>query len=154
MAYIAETGAYYADGRRRYQFPDMLVPFFEGIGMRELAEEHVYCACLDARLHLIGCFEASHGAAIFAYFPVREILQKALLIGAVCIAVCHNHPSGDATPSARDLESTQKLKDACEIVGLSLIDHIILPAHSSCYFSFANEGLIGSSEKQKETHKK
>jgi len=152
VAYIAETGAYRADGRRQYQSPEMLVSFFEGIGIREMAEEYVYCACIDNRLHLIGCFEASHGSAAIAHFPIREILQKALLIGASAIAICHNHPSGDPTPSGLDLEGTKKLEDACGVIGISLIDHIIMPANSAWYFSFANEGLIGLSEKKEEIH--
>ena len=53
-------------------------------------------------------------------------MQKALMIGAVKIALTHNHPGGDSTPSDSDIQSTKTLKEACNIMGIELLDHIIV----------------------------
>ena len=136
---LKESGAAYkVDGRKVFNNPLALADFFgDAVGIRNAANEHVYVACLDSKLHIIGCFEASHGTVNASLFPVREILQKALLIGAVSIAIAHNHPAGDITPSAEDTEATERIKAACDIIGIQLIDHIIIGANTANYYSFA-----------------
>ena len=141
--YLRETGSFNIDGRRVYSSPDALAEFFgDVIGIRQAAEEHVYIACLDTKLHLIGCFEASHGSVNGSMFPVREILQKSLMIGAVHIVLSHNHPSGDVTPSNDDISCTDRLKQACDICGVSLIDHVVVGANNMWYHSFAEHGQL------------
>ena len=54
------------------------------------------------------------------------IFREALKAGAEEIIVAHNHPSGDLTPSNADLESTEKLRQGAELVGLGFLDHLIL----------------------------
>ncbi len=71
---------------------------------------------------------------------VSEILKKALRKGARGIIVAHNHVSGNLNPSNHDLNFTQRLKQACELVEVTLIDHIIYSL--SGYFSFKEENLI------------
>ena len=140
---LRERGFYVADGRRVYSSPDLLADFFgDSIGIRQAAEEHLYVACLDSKLHIIGCFEGSHGSINTSMFPVREILQKSLMIGAVSIAISHNHPSGDYTPSRQDIDATKRIKQACDICGLSLIDHVIVAANNPGYFSLMQHGNI------------
>lgn len=125
------------DGRKVFNNPLALSDFFgDSIGIRNAANEHVYVACMDAKLHIIGCFEASHGSVNCSLFPVREILQKALMIGAVSIAIAHNHPTGDYTPSNEDKEATERIKTAAEIVGVNFIDHVIIGANNPGYYSF------------------
>lgn len=140
---LSECGYYVADGRRSYSFPEALADFFgDSIGIRQAADEHVYIACLDSKLHIVGCFEASHGSVNSSMFPVREILQKSLMIGAVSIAVSHNHPSGDFTPSREDIAATKRIKDACGICGINCIDHIILAANDPGFMSMHEHGLM------------
>ena len=67
----------------------------------------------------------------------RTILRRALLNNAAGIVVFHNHPSDDPTPGREDIAFTAKLHDACEIMGINLIDHIVMTDDS--YFSFAGE---------------
>ena len=134
---IRESGTYKVDGRKVFNNPLALSDFFgDSIGIRNAANEHVYVACMDTKLHIIGCFEASHGSVNCSMFPVREILQKALMIGAVSIAICHNHPTGDYTPSNEDREATSRIKAAAELVGINFIDHVILGANNAGYYSF------------------
>ena len=140
---LAECGSYVADGRRVYSSPALLADFFGNvIGIRQAADEHVYIACLDTKLHIVGCFEASHGCVNYSLFPVREILQKSLLIGAVSIVLSHNHPTGDYTPSKQDIEATKRLKEACNICGLSLLDHVIVGANNPGYYSMMEQKSI------------
>lgn len=141
--FLSECGLYVADGRRSYSSPDALADFFgDSIGIRQAACEHVYIACLDSKLHIIGCFEASHGSVNSSMFPVREILQKSLMIGAVYIAVSHNHPSGDYTPSREDIAATKRIKEACGICGIDCIDHVIIAANNSGFLSMRENGFM------------
>ena len=67
-------------------------------------------------------------------------MQRALLCNASRIMVAHNHPSGDSSPSREDKKSTMKIKEACDLMGISLLDHIIIGEDE--YFSFKAEGLL------------
>lgn len=141
--YIAECGTVNIDGRKTYNNSVLLADFFgDSIGIRNCAEEHVYIACLNNRMKMIGCFEVSRGSVNSSVFPVREILQKSLLIGAVNIALSHNHPSGDITPSKMDIDATKRLKQACEICGIGIVDHVIIGANNADYCSMFKSGII------------
>lgn len=71
---------------------------------------------------------------------IKEIIKKALLLGASAIIISHNHPSGNCKPSDVDLKATQKLHKACINVGIELVDHVIVT--TSSHFSFASNGLL------------
>jgi DNA repair protein RadC len=68
----------------------------------------------------------------------REIFIHAIKDNSAAIIVCHNHPSGNAKPSSEDLEITEGLKDAGEILGIPLLDHLIISRNG--YYSFKLEG--------------
>lgn len=72
----------------------------------------------------------------------REILHHAVKNLAVGIIIAHNHPSGITQPSQQDQLFTQKLKQACDNLGVQLLDHIITGQAS--YLSFREEGLLES----------
>lgn len=57
---------------------------------------------------------------------VREVVKRALELGASSIILAHNHPSGDTTPSPEDIEITKQIAKACEAVGIRLHDHLII----------------------------
>ena len=67
----------------------------------------------------------------------RRIIKEALLTNATAIILFHNHPSGTPVPSVADINETNKLRKACDIFDISLLDHIILTDES--YYSFADE---------------
>lgn len=71
----------------------------------------------------------------------REVFKGALTRSAAGIIACHNHPSGDPTPSQDDLLLTNRLKEAGEIMGIKFIDHIIIGS-SGNYVSFKERGHI------------
>ena len=140
---IRETGqAYHVDGRKTFTNPEDIARFMlYEVGMIEAAEEFLYILCLDNKGHLTGLFEASHGGVNASLFPIREIYQKALLLGAVNIVMTHNHPSGDPTPSAEDIAATNKLRAAGEIIGIGALDHIITGTISGSYYSFTENRM-------------
>jgi DNA repair protein RadC len=69
-----------------------------------------------------------------------SILKKALEQDATALVLCHNHPSGNLTPSRADEQLTQKIKQAAALMDIQVLDHIIV-SHEG-YFSFADEGMI------------
>lgn len=71
---------------------------------------------------------------------VRIILQTALLAHASGIILSHNHPSGNMVASSNDNAITSKLKKACELLDITLLDHIILS--DTGYLSYADEGML------------
>lgn len=89
-------------------------------------EEHLYMLAFATNLSLLGVFEISHGTVNSSVVTPREILIRALAIGAANIALDHNHPSGDVQPSKADVDVTKRVRKACEIVGVQLCDHIII----------------------------
>ena len=56
----------------------------------------------------------------------REVFRTAIIRNAVSIILAHNHPSGDTIPSDEDINTTKKLKEAGEIIGITLLDHVVV----------------------------
>ena len=71
---------------------------------------------------------------------VRIILAVALKTLATGIILVHNHPSGNLKPSREDLKITEQLKSSCDLIGITLLDHLIITKED--YFSFADDGLL------------
>lgn len=103
-------------------------------------EEVVYLLCFDTKCKPIGIFELSRGTLNLSVMNPREIILKALLCNAKGIIVAHNHPTGDTTPSQTDKDSTQRLKQACDIVGVSLLDSLVIS--SETYYSFKEANIL------------
>ena len=103
------------------------------------AEEYVYMIAFDTKQKPLGVFEISHGTVNASVLNPREVYLKALLVGAVNIVLIHNHPSGDNSPSRADIESTKRIKESGNLLGIKLIDHIII---GDDYLSLAEESLL------------
>ncbi|WP_421873988.1 JAB domain-containing protein [Marinoscillum sp.] len=73
---------------------------------------------------------------------VKVIMQHALMSNASSIIIAHNHPSGNLKASQADLNVTKKVKAACEVMEISLLDHIIVTEERGKYFSFSDECMI------------
>ena len=104
------------------------------------AEEYVYLLCFDSAMHPLGVFEVSHGAFNYASVGIREVFSKALLLCSTSIVLVHNHPSGRINPSDDDKKLLQNLKDASNLLGVSLVDFIIVGGDE--FFSAKAEGMI------------
>lgn len=101
-------------------------------------EEHVAVLALDARRRVLAAELVSQGTLTQSLAHPREIFRTAIKLGAAAIVVGHNHPSGDPTPSPDDHALTRRLRDAAELLGIPLVDHIIV-AQEEC-FSYAESG--------------
>lgn len=108
--------------------------------LHELAEETVYMVCLNTKGIPTAFFVIGKGTVNACYYSTREIFIQALLSSAVQIILCHNHPSGDVTPSAEDITMTGTVKAAGTLLNIPLKDHIIIGGYH--YFSFNEQGLI------------
>jgi len=69
----------------------------------------------------------------------REVYKVAILANSSSIIVCHNHPSGDPTPSREDINVTKMLKEAGELLGIPVLDHIIVGSEGA-YYSLKERG--------------
>lgn len=129
-----ELSVYCPDVDRKMNSPEKIVTLARDyLHMHELPEEYMYMVCMNTKLDMTGVFEISHGNVNSSIVGTREVFQKALLANAVCIAMIHNHPSGDPKPSREDVEVTKRLVEAGNILGIQVLDHIIIgrPSYSS-----------------------
>jgi DNA repair protein RadC len=88
-------------------------------------ERLIVISC-DAALRVIGTDKVSDGGTDQTLFPLREIIVGVLRRDGRSFALAHNHPSGDATPSAEDLAATQSAAEAAAVTGLCFLDHVIV----------------------------
>ncbi|NLL92969.1 MAG: DNA repair protein RadC [Clostridiales bacterium] len=108
--------------------------------LRHKDYENLMMLALNTKSALLGEFNISKGTVNSSIASPREIFVQALRVKAVNIILIHNHPSGDPTPSREDEIVTRRIKDAGDIVGISLIDHIIIGDNS--YISFREKELL------------
>lgn len=101
-------------------------------------EEYLILLCLNAKNYINGIFEVTHGNDMTTTAPIANILKRALLVNSNKIIICHNHPSGDLTPSQSDYIFTDHLYDAAELIGIKLLDHIII-GNNNDYSSILNK---------------
>lgn len=94
---------------------------------------------LDTRHRPIAVHDASIGTADSTTVHPREVFGPALALVASAIIVAHNHPSGDPTPSENDRVVTERLRQAGELLGIALLDHLVVGARR--YYSFADESV-------------
>lgn len=97
-------------------------------------------AMLDTKHRLRRVKIVSVGCLDSTIVHPREVFREAIASAAAAIAIFHNHPSGDPTPSADDLALTARLVGAGELVGIEVVDHVILADHR--YYSLREAGRI------------
>ncbi|HUW05392.1 MAG TPA: DNA repair protein RadC [Williamwhitmania sp.] len=106
----------------------------------DIPHEEFWVLLLNRANKIIGRERTSMGGVSGTVVDLKLILKRGLEVLASSIILCHNHPSGNNKPSDHDKQITQKVKQACELLDISLLDHIIVAG--STYFSFADEGLL------------
>ena len=90
------------------------------------AEEVFILITLNTKNIVTGYFEVHRGTINTSLVHPREVFKRALLNNASNIMVAHNHPSGDPNPSKEDIQTTERLKEAGNLLGINLLDHIIV----------------------------
>jgi DNA repair protein RadC len=89
---------------------------------------------------VIGGYKISSGGITSTVMDIRIILGTALKCLATGIIIAHTHPSGELKPSKSDIDLTEQLKQACKLMEITLLDHLIITSES--YYSFEDEGLL------------
>jgi DNA repair protein RadC len=92
----------------------------------EAAQEIAIMVYLDPEWRLLGMRHHAAGQTQSLLLPVRSIVADAIALDAVAVALAHNHPSGDPTPSSADYRLTQRLARTLDAVDVRLVEHVVL----------------------------
>ena len=115
---------------------ELFAPFVE-----KKDREHLVVAGLNTKAEPTMIHVAHIGTVNQSIAMPREILKPLLLSNSVACIVCHNHPSGHVEPSETDIAFTRKLNEACELLNITLQDHLIIGSNGD-YYSFRSEGHL------------
>lgn len=108
--------------------------------LTDLPYEEFWILLLSRNNKLIEKIKLSQGGLTGTVIDVKIIMKLAIEKLASGIILCHNHPSGNTSPSAADKNITQKIKEAATFFDINLLDHIIIGDDS--YYSFADDGML------------
>lgn len=108
--------------------------------MSFLKQEVLKLIMLDTKNNIIGIKDVFKGSLNTSIVHPREIFKEAIKKSSSSIIICHNHPSGDPTPSKEDINITIRLKECSKIIGIDLLDHLIVGKNQ--YVSLKEKGII------------
>ena len=108
--------------------------------MMNLSQEVLKLVMLNTKNEVIGVKDVFKGSLNSAIVHPREIFNEALKRNSASIIICHNHPSGDPTPSKEDINITIRIKECGNIMGINLLDHIIIG--NKKFISLKEKGII------------
>jgi DNA repair protein RadC len=111
-----------------------------GARLRDLRVEQFLALLLDGKHRLIREHLISQGTLTSSPVHPREVFSVAIRNSAAAIVLVHNHPSGDPSPSADDLEITRRLTAVGDLVGVRVVDHVIVG--DNAFVSLADRGLL------------
>jgi DNA repair protein RadC len=120
-------------------FNAQLVRVFLKIHLGRYDHEVFAVLFLDSSHRLIEYVELFRGTVDTSQVHPREVIKEALARNAAAVILAHNHPSGVAEPSQRDLRMTRRLKEALDLVGVKIVDHMIV---GESIASFVELGIL------------
>jgi DNA repair protein RadC len=129
----------YTRGRVNIRTPEDAYRALKGKSRGE-QKEHFWAILLDVRNNIIDTVEISKGSLDTSIVHPRELFKEAIKASASSIIVAHNHPSGIPDASQDDIKLSKRLKEAGELVGIEIVDHIILG--DGRYISLKREGIF------------
>lgn len=132
-----EISSYLKTGTR-YTAPSQVFDTFSFL-MQETKENFITLH-LDGKNRIIAMDIVSIGSLNQSIVHPREVFKTALLSSAAAIILVHQHPTGDPSPSSEDIAITRRLKEAGEIMGVKVLDHIIVGDKE--YLSFVERGIL------------
>lgn len=135
---VKEDVANYLRAGSRFTAPSQIYETFKYL-MHE-TKEHFTTLHLDGKNRIVCMDMVSIGSLNQSIVHPREVFKTACLSNAAAIILVHQHPTGDATPSQEDIAITRRLKEAGEIMGIKIIDHVIVGDGE--YTSFVERGLL------------
>lgn len=134
---IKEEDAHYLKPMTRFSAPEQVFNTFSFL--RQETKEYFYTLHLDGKNRVCCVDEVSVGSLNQSIVHPREVFKTALLSSAAAIILLHNHPTGDPNPSREDIEITRRLKEAGDILGVKVLDHVII---GDSFVSFVERGLL------------
>ena len=117
--------------------PSDIVPHIRHYADRK--QEHFICASVNGATEIMNIRVVTIGLVDRSHVHPREVFADPLIDRASSVILAHNHPVGDPTPSREDIETTKRLRRAGEIMGITVLDHIILSGAE--YLSFVEQGI-------------
>jgi DNA repair protein RadC len=126
-------------GRVRFDSPDDIASFFME-DLRYEKNELFKVLLFNVRGEMMGRELVSAGNISSSIVDAREVFRPAVRRGAASIVLVHNHPSGDPSPSPQDIEVTDGLVEAGNVLGVKVLDHLIIG--DGRYLSFRREALM------------
>jgi DNA repair protein RadC len=111
--------------------------------------EHFKAIYLDAKNKVIASETLFSGTLTASAVYPREVVAAALGHHAAALIFAHNHPSGDPNPSPEDIELTRQLLFACQVMGITVHEHLVIGDNR--YFSFADHGYIARLNREYKT---
>ena len=108
--------------------------------LRDRKKEVFLTLMLDSKNRVLRELQVSEGSLNASIVHPREVFQPVVRESAAAVLFVHNHPSGDPSPSREDVSLTRRLREAGELMGVRVLDHIIIGAER--YVSFADQGLL------------
>lgn len=122
----------------KIKFPADILPLIQHYGDRK--QEHFICVSINGANEVMTVRVVTIGLINKSHVHPREVFADVIAERASAVIVAHNHPNGELNPSGEDIEITKRLKQAANILGLNLLDHIIFNAKG--YYSFAENDEI------------
>jgi DNA repair protein RadC len=104
--------------------------------------EHMLALLIDGKNHIVSITEIAVGSLNQCIVHPREVFKPAILANAAAVILLHNHPTGDCSPSSEDIAITRRLKEAGDVLGIKVIDHVIIGDGTDEYLSFSERGLL------------
>ena len=138
LAAIEFTRRRVKPGGIHIKIPSDLLPHIQHYADRK--QEHFLCASINGANEVMDIRVVSIGLVDKSQVHPREVFADPLADRASAVILAHNHPVGPLKPSEADIETTKRLRQAGEIMGLNVLDHIIF--NQSGYFSFLENGEI------------
>lgn len=135
---VKEDITNYLKTGQRYSAPHQVFETFSFL-MKETKEMFITLH-LDGKNRIIAMDLVSIGSLNQSIVHPREVFKTALLSSAAAIILVHQHPTGDPSPSSEDIAITRRLKEAGDIMGIKILDHIIVGEGQ--YLSFVERGLL------------
>jgi DNA repair protein RadC len=135
---VKEDITNYLKTNQRYTAPSQVSETFQFL-MSE-TKEMFLTLHLDGKNRIICIDLVSIGSLNQSIVHPREVFKTAFLSNAAAIILIHQHPTGDPSPSSEDIAITRRLKEAGEICGVKILDHVIVGDND--YLSFVERGLL------------
>lgn len=123
----------------RFTAPSQIFDYFHH-ELRDARTEQFLVLLLDGKNRISRRLRISEGSLSQSIVHPREVFAPAVRESAAAVIFVHNHPSGDPAPSGEDREITRRLKEAGELLGIRVLDHVIIGDGS--YYSFTESGLL------------